>query len=94
MDEPLPHDSRAKGSVSEAENARLQAQAEESKRWLGTMCVLANRWKTERDGYKARDKLRGEALKLAVMCTHPGISKAARTAIDISPEEAREKEKE
>ena len=104
-----------------AENARLQERLDTQEPWLAALgrmlvqhrivqfpdVVLA--WRDERDGYKARDKLRGEALEAGLraapqpQATRRGVTETgqrisawkelARAAIDISPEEAREKER-
>ena len=101
----------------EAENARLQARVEEAEAWEGERDSYIKEFdKTckERDGYKARDKLRGEALGLwfalkshletcqlclvvpticweGMRLEYEAVSRS-RAAIDISPEEARERE--
>ena len=82
---------------SEAENARLQKRVEEAERALRvahTETVEAinqtrshNRrmevLREERDGYKARDKLRGEALKAAI--SRFGIASWTVYARDTNP---------
>lgn len=63
-------------------------------------------WRDERDGYKARDKLRGKELDALARRVHHkeehpwtfedcmrSDCSGARAAISISPEEAREKER-
>ena len=79
-------------SIAQAENARLQEQVKEADEVMGLAIAALNErvqevdlLKRERDDYKARDKLRGEALEPFARVHRKRVEVAPRTAAVDSP---------